>query len=211
MENTSKNYKFVMTSMFAAIIFILAFTPIGFIQLGIIKTTIIHVPVILGSILLGPSVGAVLGGLFGVTSLVTNTMMPALLSFAFSPFIPVPGTGEGSWLALIVCFIPRILVGIVPYYVYKAFRIIFSSKRLDWVSLSIAGIVGSLTNTILVLGLLYFFFQDAYATAKNISTDAVMAAIMTIVAVNGVPEAIVAAIIITALGKVLMRFVVQKR
>lgn len=199
MKKNSIYYNFVLTAMFIAIIIILAFTPVGFIQMGLIKATIIHIPVILGSIILGPKYGAVLGLVFGFTSLVSNTINPAILSFAFSPVIPVPGTGQGSYLALIVCFLPRILVGIVPYYVYKLFKKIFKNK--DWLSFGIAGVVGSMTNTFFVLNIMYFLFQNAYATAKNISVDAVYNAIITIMVVNGIPEALVAGVLIGAIGK----------
>lgn len=95
-RKTNKIQEFAVTSLFASIIFLMAFTPIGFIQLGVIKATIIHIPVIIGSIVLGPKIGALLGGIFGLTSLINNTVVPALLSFVFSPLIPVPGLGRGS-------------------------------------------------------------------------------------------------------------------
>ena len=95
-SRSSQVYGLVLLAMFSAIIFLLAFTPIGLIDLPLIKATILHVPVIIGSILLGPKKGAFLGGIFGLTSLIKNTMMPSALSFAFSPFIPVPGTDRGS-------------------------------------------------------------------------------------------------------------------
>ena len=56
----------------------------------IIKATTVHIPVIIGAILLGPSAGAILGFVFGVCSLVSNTMAPTL-SFAFSPFMSTTG------------------------------------------------------------------------------------------------------------------------
>ena len=71
--------------MFSAIIILLAVTPIGFINLAFIKATIVHIPVIIGSLLLGPKLGAVLGFVFGVTSLINNTLNPAISSFVFSP------------------------------------------------------------------------------------------------------------------------------
>ena len=98
-------------ALFAAIILLLAFTPIGYIQLPIIKATIVHVPVILGAIILGPKKGAILGVLFGLTSFISNTFMPTALSFAFSPAIPLPGTPNGSIWSLFICFVPRIFGG----------------------------------------------------------------------------------------------------
>ena len=86
-RQTAKYRDFVLLALFAAIILLLAFTPIGYIQLPIIKATIVHVPVIPGAIVLGPKKGAILGVLFGLTSFISNTFMPTALSFAFSPAI----------------------------------------------------------------------------------------------------------------------------
>ena len=36
--------------------------------------------------------GAMLGFVFGASSLITNTISPVISSFVFSPLIPVPGT-----------------------------------------------------------------------------------------------------------------------
>lgn len=105
-------------AMFTAILFLLTFTPIGMIDLPIIKATVLHVPVIIGALLLGPKKGAFLGGMFGLASLLKNTLVPNLSSFAFSPLIPVPGLDRGSPWALVVCFVPRILVGVTPWLVY---------------------------------------------------------------------------------------------
>ena len=88
----AKYLNFVLLALFAAITVLLGLTPLGYIPLPFIKLTIIHIPVILGAILLGPKYGAALGFLFGLTSLLNNSMTPALTSFTFSPFIPLPGT-----------------------------------------------------------------------------------------------------------------------
>jgi len=191
LHRTSKDL--ALMGMFAAIIFVLAFTPIGFIQLPFIKATIIHIPVIIGSILLGAKFGGVLGFLFGLTSLINNTMSPALSSFAFSPLIPIPGTEHGNPLALIVCFVPRILVGVFPCLVYNGLKKIFKNKA-EAISLTISGIIGSLTNTLLVMHLIFLFFRDSYADVRNIALDAVYGVILSIIAFNGIPEAIVAGI-----------------
>lgn len=68
----------VSVALMAAIVIVLANTPLGMIQLPIIKATTVHIPVILGAILLGPAAGAILGGVFGICSLISNTMAPTL-------------------------------------------------------------------------------------------------------------------------------------
>lgn len=187
----------ILLCLFIAIILVLAFTPLGMIQLPLIKATILHVPVIIGSVLFGPKKGAVLGFLFGLCSFVSNTFTPTALSFAFSPAIPAPGTDSGSWLALVICFIPRILVGVLPWFVFQLLRLPFKKEnyQLRTIQLVITGAVGAFVNTGFVMSLIYVLFRDAYASMKGVGVDAVLGLIMGVVATNGVPEAIAAAVL----------------
>ena len=197
---SSKIRKFTATSIFTAIIFLMTFTPVGFINLGFINATIIHVPVIIGSILLGPSAGACLGAVFGLASLIRNTMMPNLLSFIFSPLVPVPGTEHGSLLALAICFIPRILVGVTPWYILKWLSSSLRKGGTQWrlASLFAAGIAGSMTNTLLVMHLMFFLFRGAYASAREIPVSEVYGLVLSVITVNGIPEAILAGVLASA-------------
>ena len=205
----SRTYPLAICAMLSAIILLLAFTPLGLIDLPLIKATILHVPVIIGAVLLGWRKGALLGGVFGLASLVKNTIAPSALSFAFSPFIPVPGTDRGSIWALVICLIPRFLTGITPALVYAGVRRCFRKKNLgvNTGAAILAGIAGALTNTVLVMGLIFLVFRQAYAALQGISVDAVLGVILGIVGANGVPEAIAAAILTPAicvpLGKAL--------
>ena len=184
-------------ALLTALVLLLAFVPqIGYIRVPVlaIQATTVHIPVIIGSILLGWKSGAFLGAVFGLTSLINNTMAPALTSFCFSPFVEVGEGMGGSPLALVVCFVPRILCGIVPYFVYKA----LFKKCNGKLSCLLGGIAGSLTNTILVMGMIYLFFGQSYATARGIAYDAVIGVILSVVAINGTIEAIIAAVLASA-------------
>ena len=70
----NKTAELVLTALFAAIIIIMAFTPLGYIPLVVINATIIHIPVILGSLFCGPKKGGFLGFIFGLTSFIKNTV-----------------------------------------------------------------------------------------------------------------------------------------
>lgn len=201
-----KTYQMVLTALFAAIIILMAFIPfLGYINLVVIKATLIHVPVIIGSILLGPKKGGFLGFVFGCTSLINNTFNPSLLSFAFSPFYSVGETG-GNMFSLIICFVPRILVGILPYFVYKGIKKAAGHKKgIDWLALPVAGIAGAVTNTLLVMNLIYVCFSQQFATVKGIGVSTVYNVILGIIFTNGVPEAIVAAVLVTVVCKALLR------
>ena len=76
----------------------------------------------------------------------------------------------------------------------------------DWIALPVAGVAGAFTNTLLVMNLIYVCFSNEFAAAKSIALDAVYGVILTIIATNGVPEAIVAAVFTTAIGKVLLKW-----
>ena len=60
-------------AMLCGVLLVMGMTGIGFIPLPVIKATTMHIPVILGAILLGPKAGAVLGALFGLCSIWTNS------------------------------------------------------------------------------------------------------------------------------------------
>ena len=110
----------VSVALMAAIVIVLANTPLGMIQLPIIKATTVHIPVIIGAVLLGPSAGAILGTVFGICSLISNTMAPTLLSFAFSPFMStsgIPGALKAIWVS-VGC---RILIGVAAGWLWILF------------------------------------------------------------------------------------------
>ncbi len=192
----------VQLALFAALIFLMAFTPfVGYIPLGFTRATIIHIPVIIGSIVLGPVQGGFLGFLFGLTSLINNTINPTATSFVFSPFISL-GETSGNLFSLLICFVPRILVGVVPHYIYR-----LTNKRLGQApSLVLSGLFGSLTNTLLVMHMILLFFGRQYAAANNTAYEAIYLFILSIIGINGVPEAIVAAILTLTICKALLAF-----
>lgn len=198
----------VQTALFAALIVALSFLPfIGYIPLGFTNATTIHIPVILGSILLGPKRGAVLGGVFGLTSLINNTLYPKVTSFVFTPFFS-GGVAEGGIGSLVICFVPRILVGIVPYYVYKFLS--RKDKRRP-LALAVAGFAGSLTNTLLVMNLIYLLFGEQWAAAQGKASEFLYGIILGVIGINGVPEAIVAAVLTVLVGGGLLRAGVGRR
>ena len=173
-----KTRDLVEMALFAAIIVILAFTPLGYIPLGVITPTTVHIPVIIAGIILGWKKGAFAGFVFGLTS------------FLFSPLYP-----GGNFWSLVICFIPRILVGVIAYFVFTGLMKVIKNRSVSTV---ISAFLTTIIHTILVMGMAYIFFAKEYAEAVKISIKAVKGAILAIVVGNGIPEAIVAAVISTA-------------
>ena len=189
----------VQLALMAAIIVVLANTPLGMIQLPIIKATTIHIPVILGAILLGPMAGAILGGVFGICSMVSNTVAPVITSFAFSPFLSTTGL-SGAVKAIWVCLGCRILIGVVSGWLWIALQ---KAHVPDLAALPVVGFVGSMVNTVCVMGSIYILFAQQYAQARDVAMTAVFGLILSTVLASGIPEAIAAAILVAVIGKAL--------
>ncbi len=198
-NNNQKNFtsNLVKLALFAGIIFILGVTPFGFIPLGVFKIVTIHIPVIIGSIILGPKKGAFLGFIFGLTSFIMAHLQPSVTSYFFSPII------SGNLFSLIVCFVPRILVGVIPYFVFKLLKKCININ----VSLILSGLIGSLVNTVLVLSFIYIFFAEKYAEALNTTLDNLIIVIFTSVGLNATLEALASSILVLTICKAMFKII----
>lgn len=204
-KNKSDTRYMATLAMLCGVLLVMGMTGIGFIPLPVIKATTMHIPVILGAILLGPMAGAVLGAVFGFCSIWANTVTPGLLSFAFSPFMTTegfPGILKSLWIAL-GC---RILLGVIAGWLWKLLRKLL---RKDYIALPITAAVATLCHTVLVMGSIYLLLTQQYAAAKNVAFSAVFGLIMGTVTASGIPEAIAAAILVTVIGKALIRVTAQ--
>lgn len=202
MKHQRDTKRMVLLGMLIAVLLVMGMTGIGFIPLPVIKATTMHIPVILGAVLLGPGGGAVLGGAFGLCSIWANTTTPGLLSFAFSPFMSttgVPGMVKSVWIAL-GC---RILFGWLAGWLWKLLK---KLKMKDLAALPVTAAVSTICHTLLVMGSIYILLAQQYADAKNVGASAVFGLVMGTVTASGIPEAIVAAVLVTAIGKALLKF-----
>ena len=200
MKNKKDTRWKVTVALMVAIVLLLANTPLGLIQLPIIKATTVHIPVIIGAIVLGPMAGAILGATFGICSIISNTTAPTLLSFAFSPFLApdMVGMAKALWIAL-GC---RILLGVTAGWLWILVKKIRIPKII---TLAGVGFVSSMLHTIYVMGSIFLLLAAQYAEAKDVATTAVFGLVMGTVTASGIPEAIAAAILVAAIGKVVLK------
>ena len=207
MKNKTDIRRMVTLAMLCGILIVMGMTGIGFIPLPIIKATTMHIPVILGAVLLGPSAGALLGAVFGVFSIWVNTTTPGLLSFAFSPFMSTTGlvgAVKSVWIAL-GC---RILLGLIAGWLWKLLK---KLRLPELAALPVSAAIATICHTLLVMGSIYALLGQQYAAAKNVAFSAVFGLVMGTVATSGIPEAIAAAILVTALGKALIPYMARKK
>ena len=196
-----------MLAMFCGILLVMGATGIGFIPLPVIKATTMHIPVILGAVLLGPAAGAVLGGVFGLCSIWANTTSPGLLAFAFSPFMTtegLPGVLKSLWIAL-GC---RILLGVIAGWLWKGMKRVL---KQDYLALPVTAPIATICHTILVMSSIYLLLAQQYAQAKNVAITAVFGLVMGTVTASGIPEAIIAAVLVTVIGKALLHLMARTK
>lgn len=232
-QGRTNTRKLVIAGMLSAISIFLGVTRLGFIVIPPISATILHVPVIIGSIIEGPVVGGVIGLVFGLFSMYNAFTAPTPTSFLF-------------WNP-IIALLPRILIGIVSYYVYRAMikgvnknlkitvllasaiisvLLFFTTSSLahntilaivvaillfavltfimlkfkhrnkeEALSIGAAAVIGTLTNTLGVLGLAYIIYLEKYATTLGITTEAAGTVLLGVGVTNGIPEALISALI----------------
>ena len=172
--------KMAVIGVLSAISIMMSILPfIGYIPIGPIKATIMNVPVIIGAIMEGPVVGAIIGLIFGLTSLWNAITQPVLLSPLFmNPLVSV---------------LPRVLIGVVAYYVYQG---AYKLTKKVYASGFLAGLIGSFANTVGVLGMIYVLGQQGVSAGKLL---------FGVAFTSGVPEALVAAFIVSAVSVALIR------
>lgn len=188
---SKKTKHLTLFAFFLAVELVLLFTPLGFLRIGPLSATLMHIPVIIAGITMGWKYGAGLGLIFGLCSVWNATFMPGITSFCFSPFITVGGI-SGNFSSLCIAIVPRVLIGLFSALLYQYLK---KRNTSEYLSISIAALAGALTNTVLVLGLIYIFFGASYAAAINIAFDTLFKVLMGIVFTNGIAEALVGCII----------------
>jgi uncharacterized membrane protein len=180
--------KMTVIGVLSAISIMLSMTPLGFIPIGPTNATIMHIPVIIGAIIEGPVVGMAIGFIFGTTSLLRALTMPTVTSFIF--------------VNPIVSILPRVLIGLIAYYVYQ---LVMKLTKNVFISGWITGMVGSLVNTIGVLSMVYVLYGARFAEALGKNASAAKTLIFTIVTTNGIPEAIVGGFVVSAVAVILKK------
>ena len=118
-----------------------------------------------------------MGASWGVLRMIKAAIIPDIMSIVF--------------LNPLVSVVPRMLVGLIAGLLASY----LDGKVKDKTKFVITGIVGSLVNTITVLGAIYLFSADAYAAALNIPVSALIATFIATIGSNGILEAVTSAII----------------
>lgn len=186
----NKTYRIAILGILSAFIIIQTFVPfLGNIPIPPLNPTIIHITVIVATFVLGTKDGMIVGLVWGLTRMIKAYTLPA------SPLDLL------LWTNPIIAVVPRVLVGLVAGLIFQAFL----KHKKEKTGMVIAAVMGSLTNTVLVLGFIALFYGTEYASALAVDPSNLLKVLAGIVATNGVGEAIAAGLIAPFIAKALMK------
>ena len=190
--NTQKNktYRIAILGILSAFIIIQTFVPfLGNIPIPPLNPTIIHITVIVAAFVLSTKDGMLVGLVWGLARMVKAYTLPA------SPLDLL------LWTNPVIAVVPRVMVGLVAGLVFHAFL----KRKQEKVVMVTAAVLGSLTNTVLVLGFIALFYGNEYATALNVDPSNLLKVLAGIVATNGIGEAVAAGLIAPFIATALMK------
>lgn len=186
-----KTVKMVQLAILAALILVMAFTPLGYLKAGVVSITFIMIPVGVGAILLGPAGGAILGGIFGLTSFVQCFGMD---------YFGTTLMGINPVFTFIMCMAPRILMGWFCGLIFMGMlKIDRSQHKIP--SYAVTCLCSALINTVLFVGLLFLFFGNSEFIQGFKGGMGWLAFFAAFVGINGLLEAAASMIIGTAVAK----------
>jgi uncharacterized membrane protein len=177
-KSSDRIRKLVIVGALSALAIFLGITRLGLIPwISGASITILHIPAIIGAVIEGPFVGAGIGAIFGIFSLIQANTSGTLIDVAFrNPLVSV---------------LPRILFPIVAWALYAG---IAKWKKIP--AIIISSVVASVLHTVMVLGMLVATNGSGILTG-GVEGKTVWAVIGLIFVANGIPEAIAAGVLTT--------------
>ena len=176
MKNRTNIRWLTQLALLVAILLVLNYTPLGYLQIGPLSASLLTVPVAIGAMTMGPTAGAILGGVFGATSFIQavegKSAMGAAL-FQVSPF----GT-------FVVCFVARVLVGLCAGLIFAALR--KAMPKNEKLCCFLGGLAAPVLNTVFFMGFLVLIFYNCEYVQNLANTLGAANAFMFIVLLVGV-------------------------
>ena len=159
--NSKKNrrsdavFRLAFLGLLTAVMFIMAFTPLGYLKTGFLSITFMTIPVIIAAVVLTPLDAAVVGGIFGLTSFIQAVTGASLLTNALFQVNPL--------FTIILCFVPRVLEGLLGGLLFRAISRFDKTKLISYAAVSLAV---PLMNTLFFMSTLFLLFYNSEPIRK---------------------------------------------
>lgn len=194
-KNSNTILRLATLGILIAILLLMPYTPIGYLNIGPLAITLNMIPVALAAIILGPAGGAIAGAFFGLTSFfqcigIGGTSGMGAILFGINPF-----------LAFVQRFLPRLLEGLICGYIYKGFKRKFNA----YAACAITGFFCAFLNTLLFMSSLILLFGNTEYVQGLIGGQNIFIFVCTFVGINAVAEFITSTVITGAVGSALVK------
>ena len=180
---TRRTKRLTLTSMFVAIELMMWAIGMGQVPMGVLNMSFLTVPVAVGAILLGPAMGAVLGGTFGLTSLIDAITGKSVMTSTFF--------GQQPFLTVLLCVGTRVLMGLFTGWLFKVLR--HGEKPAIW-KYYVGAIAAPLSNTLFFMGYICLVFYQTEFVQNLVASKGAANPFMFVVLLVGVQGLIEAAV-----------------
>lgn len=203
----SSTVRLCCIAVLAALLILMALTPLGYIPIGPLRLTLLMLPVAVGGAVLGPRAGLVLGTVFGLTSFFT--------CFGMDPFGAVL-LGISPLRTAVMCIVPRMLAGLLPALLCRLIRQRSAGRAVGVAATALSCALTAALNTLFFLGTLWLLFgsalaNDAQVTALLGGAVTTFAAVLVgLAGVNAIVEVAVNLIAGTAISAALQKALAGK-
>ncbi|MDR0904927.1 MAG: ECF transporter S component [Oscillospiraceae bacterium] len=198
--------KIVRLAVLVAILLVMGFTPLGYLKVNPVMTiTFNMIPVVIGAVILGPTGGAILGIVFGLTSFSQALTGADALGAAI-----LNQSALSAVLLFVMCVAPRFLAGWLPAFFYRVLDK-HIPKRGRVISIALTSLCGSVLNTIFFVAAFIGFFGANELVTGAFGTTEVWTMITILITANAVVEAIVCTVVGGAIGQALSHYLPVNR
>ncbi len=182
--------KLTILGLLTAILVIMAYTPLGYLNIGPLAITFNVIPVAVAAITLGPVGGAIAGAVFGLTSFLQCIGIGGASAMGVTLF------GINPFLAFVQRFIPRILDGFLLGFIFKASKKAINAR----IACFITGFFSAFLNTLFFMTALIVLFGNTDYVQGLIGGKNVIIFVCTFVGVNAVFEMLVCTFVAGLVG-----------
>ena len=194
-SNKFTTSQLTILGLMSGILFLMAYTPLGYLNIGPLAVTFNVIPVAICAVVLGPTGGAVAGADFGLTSFlqamgIGGTSALGAAVFQINPF-----------LSAVQCFVPRILDGLLIGFIYRGMR----KKTNVYASCAVTGFFSAFLNTLFFMSALIVLFGNTEVVQNLMGGRNVIIGCCLMVGVNAICEMVSSTILTAAVGTALSK------
>jgi len=197
MRKNQKVRYLTQLALLVAIELVMWQTPLGYLRTPLLNVSFLTVPVAIGGMLLGPAAGALLGTVFGLTSLADTFLTGGMKAILFS----INPLG-----CVVVTVVARLLCGWLAALIFAALNRLRKGSMMAYV---VGALSCPLLNTVFFMGfIMLFYYHSDYIQGiqQSLGVGNPVSLILAMVGIQGAVELVVCGMLATVITRTLKRY-----